>query len=266
MQSRALTDTNKGSIVKILLLNPNMTHAMTDSMADLARAAAGDRAEILPVTSTRGFPYIASRAEAQIAGSIVLEMIAEHAADVDAVVIAAFGDPGLSGARELFDIPVIGMAEAAMMTAALLGETFAVVTFSPLMTRWYTDCVRAAGMWDRCRGVLTPAASSIRLGHVQTDLAKDLIALATHAAMQDHADVIILGGAPLAGLAPKIAADVPARLVDPITAAVLQAITLVEMGATTRPAQPRANKPAPKTSIGMTAPLAMAINDTGGTP
>lgn len=249
--------------MKILLLNPNMTQAMTDNMATIARRVAGDRAEIVAVTATRGFPYIASRAEAQIAGGIVLEMIAEYGQDVDAVVIAAFGDPGLSGARELFDMPVIGMAEAAMMTAAMLGETFAVVTFSPLMTRWYTDCVRASGMWDRCRGVFTPPASPDRLAHVQSDLRADLIALATTAATRDHADVIILGGAPLAGLAPKIAADVPARLVDPIAAAVLQAIILAEMGSTGR-ARTRANKPASKGSIGIAAPLAMAINHEEG--
>ncbi len=30
------------------------------------------------------------------------------------MVIAAFGDPGLIAARELFDLPIVGMAEAAM--------------------------------------------------------------------------------------------------------------------------------------------------------
>lgn len=38
-------------------------------------------------------------AEALLAGAVVLELIAEHAGAVDAVAIAAFGDPGLAGAR-----------------------------------------------------------------------------------------------------------------------------------------------------------------------
>lgn len=245
--------------MKILLVNPNMTQAMTDNMASLARLAADDSAEIVPVTATRGFPYIASRAEAQIAGGIVLEIIAEHVHDVDAVVIAAFGDPGLSGARELFDVPVVGMAEASMMTAAMLGENFAVVTFSPLMTKWYTECVRATGMGDRCCGVITPDHTPTQLADVQTDLRADLVALATHAATRDHADVIILGGAPLAGLAPKVAAEVPAILVDPISAAVLQAITLAHLVRHGR-TRTRANKPASKPSVGIAAPLASVIN------
>lgn len=244
--------------MKILLLNPNTTQSMTDNMAAIARAAVGDLAEIIPVTAIKGFPYIASRAEAQIAGGLVLEMIAEHSDDIDAVVIAAFGDPGLAGARELFDLPVVGMAEAAVMTAALLGDTFAVVTFSPLMTRWYSDCVQVTGMATRFKGVHTPEVAPTQLDDVQTDLRNDLITLAGTAARQHQADVVILGGAPLAGFAPKIASEVPAILVDPISAAVLQAVTLARMkphAATIT----RVNRPVAKASIGLPAPLAMAI-------
>lgn len=248
--------------MKILLLNPNMTQAMTDNMATIARAAVGDMAEIIPVTASKGFPYIASRAEAQIASGLVLEMIAENADEVDAVVIAAFGDPGLAGARELFDLPVVGMAEAAVMTAALLGDTFAVVTFSPLMTRWYADCVRATGVNERFKGVHTPDAPPNQLAAVQDDLRADLIALATTAANQHHADVIILGGAPLAGLAPKIATEVPAVVVDPIVAAVLQAMTLARMKPHAASAN-RASKPAAKSSKGLSAPLERAIRQEG---
>jgi Asp/Glu/hydantoin racemase len=248
--------------MKILLLNPNMTQAMTDNMAAIATDAVGDMAEIIPVTATKGFPYIASRAEAQIAGGLVLEMIAEHADKVDAVVIAAFGDPGLAGARELFDLPVVGMAEAAVMTAALLGDTFAIVTFSPLMTRWYADCVHATGITERFKGVHTPDLPPSQLAAVQTNLRADLITLATAAATQRHADVIILGGAPLAGLAPKIAPEVPAIVIDPIVAAVLQAASLVRMKPHAGGVM-RANKPAAKPSEGLSAPLELAIRQEG---
>ena len=248
--------------MKILLLNPNMTQAMTDNMALLARKAVGDQAEIIPVTATLGFPYIASRAEAQIAGGIVLDMIAEHVETVDAVVIAAFGDPGLAAARDLFDIPIIGMAEAAVATATLLGDSFAVVTFSPLMTRWYEDCVASTGLVHRFRGVHTPAVAPHDVSDVQHSQRAQLIALATDATQKKGADVIILGGAPLAGLAGQIAADVPAIVIDPISAAVLQALTLARL--VERDAfESRTNKPAAKTSVGLSAPLARAINMEG---
>lgn len=242
--------------MRILLVNPNMTGAMTDAMLAIARRVAGDRAEITPLTAERGFPYIASRAEAQIAGGIALEMIAEHVEGVDAVVIAAFGDPGLTAARELFDVPVIGMAEAAVMSAAMLGERFSVVTFSPLMTRWYAECVEATGFGPRFTGVRTPASREVDVSRVATDLRPDLVALARRAAEEDGADVVILGGAPLAGLAQEIAGETPAILIDPIAAATAQAIALASLGISFTG---RGCRPAPKSSVGLTSALSRII-------
>lgn len=242
--------------MRILLVNPNMTHAMTDTMAVIARRVAGDRAEIVPLTALRGFPYIASRAEAQVAGGIALEMIAEHLDGIDAVVIAAFGDPGLAGARELFDLPVIGMAEAAVMTAAMLGERYSVVTFSPVMTRWYSDCVADTGLGSRFTGVRAPERHGAEVARVAQDLRRDLVALANRAVVEDGADVVILGGAPLAGLAPEIASEIPAIVIDPIAAAVSQAVTMASLGARF---DTRACKPIPKASVGLTSALSSAF-------
>ncbi|MBE3637578.1 aspartate/glutamate racemase family protein [Mangrovicoccus algicola] len=242
--------------MRLLLVNPNMTVAMTERMAAIARATVGDRAEIVPLTATRGFPYIASRAEAQIAGGIALEMIAENLDGIDAVVIAAFGDPGLMGARELFDLPVVGMAEAAVMSAAMMGERFSIVTFSPLMTRWYADCVAATGLGGRFTGVCTPAAREVDVARVRSDLRDDLVALANRAVTEQGADVVILGGAPLAGLAPEIAAEVQAPVIDPIAAATAQAMTLAGLGGRFAG---RACKPAGKSAIGLAPALARAI-------
>lgn len=244
--------------MRILLVNPNMTTAMTDAMALIARRIAGDRAEIVPVTASYGFPYVASRAEAQVAGAIVLEMIAEHRIGIDAVIIGAFGDPGLAAARELFDLPIIGIAEAAIMSAAMLGERFSVLTFSPLMTRWYRDCVADSGLGARCTGVRTPNARPVNVASVMDDSRADLIALAHLAALEDGADVIILGGAPLAGLAHEIDMLVPALVIEPIAAATAQAIALASI---VRPATfaARAGKPAGKASVGLSKMLETVI-------
>lgn len=242
--------------MRILLVNPNMTAAMTDRMADLARGVAAGRAEIVPLTAARGFPYIASRAEALVAGGIVLEMIADNLDGADAVIIAAFGDPGATGARELFDIPIIGMAEAAVMTAAMLGDRFSIVTFSPVMSRWYTDCVAQTGLAKRFTGVRTPATHRMDVSNVRETLRQDLIALSRDAVEKDGADVVILGGAPLAGLAGEIAAEVPGLVVDPIAAATAQAIALASLAPHYGE---RACRPAPKPSVGLGEALTRII-------
>jgi allantoin racemase len=98
--------------MRLLLLNPNTSERLTDLMLRAAPAAASLGIEIVPATAPRGLPYIATRAEATLAGGIVLEMLAEHAAGMDGVIIAAFGDPGLAATHELLAVPVVGMAEA----------------------------------------------------------------------------------------------------------------------------------------------------------
>lgn len=236
--------------MRILLVNPNMTTAMTDRMAAIAREVAPEQVEIVPLTADRGFPYIASRAEAQVAGALMYEMIAPHAGRADAAIVAAFGDPGLSGARELFDFPVIGMAEAALLSAVMLGERFSIVTFSPVMRRWYEDSVRDAGLWSRFTGVRTPPGHSAEVATVRDTLRDELVDLCNAAVDEDGADVVILGGAPLAGLAREIEGEVRAVVIDPISAATAQAVALPSFVGTSGLAR-RSGKPIPKSSVGL---------------
>ncbi|WP_112322845.1 aspartate/glutamate racemase family protein [Oceanibium sediminis] len=240
--------------MKILLLNPNTTEALTDRMSEIAQDVAGSDAQIVPLTAPRGFPYIASRTEAQIAGAISYEMLAEHSHDADAAIIAAFGDPGLIGARESFDIPIVGMAEAAILHAAMLGERFSIVTFSPVMRRWYADCSRAVGLDGRFAGVRTPDEHFQDVGRAHLDLRSEIVKLACDAVKHDGADVIILGGAPLAGLSQDLQKDIPAPVVDPIAAATVQAISLAKLTSRQVLAS-RASKPIPKSSTGLSACL-----------
>lgn len=236
--------------MRLLLVNPNTSQAMTDRMADLARAAAPG-ASILPRTAPRGFPYISSLAEAQIAGAISLEVIAE-AGPVDAAIIAAFGDPGLAAARELFGFPVVGMAEASILSALQLGQAFAIVTFTPAMRGWYLASVAALGAGPRCLGVRTPPDHIAQVADVAQTRRAVLRDLAT-AAAHDGADVVILGGAPLAGLAQDMAGEVPAILLDPITAATRQAVALAGLGGG------RAARPLAKPSAGLAPALSRRI-------
>lgn len=249
--------------MRLLLVNPNMTTSLTERLTAVARSVVPSGVEIVPVTARRGFEYVASRAEAQISGAIAYEMIAENLERTDAIIIAAFGDPGLRGARELFDLPVIGMAEAAVMSAAMLGERFSIITFSPVMSRWYADSVTATGLSDRFTGVRTPDTHDHRVAEARDVLREELVALARSAVEKDGADVVILGGAPLAGLAKEVQAEIPAIVVDPISAAAVQAMALVSLTARAGLVG-RASKPIGKTSVGLPEPLAAIISRQAG--
>ena len=242
--------------MRLLLLNPNTSRSLTERMAAVARAHAAPGTDVVEATAPRGFPYISSRAEAAVAGSLVLEMIAEQQ-DVDAVIIAAFGDPGLVPARELFDMPIVGMADAAMLTACALGERFAIVTFAHALAAWFHEGVARAGLLGRYTGVSWPDAGFSSVDTVQDELADALVATVARAA-DAGADVAILAGAPLAGLAPKVADRLAIPAVDPIAAALLQAEALVRLG-TTVPQRGAFARPPAKPSTGLPPALAARI-------
>jgi Asp/Glu/hydantoin racemase len=236
--------------LRLLMLNPNTSTGVTDLIIAAAETVAAPGTQIIPATAPRGVPYIATRAEAVIGGAIALEMLSELHTGVDAAVIAAFADPGLGGARELFPIPVIGLAEAGMLTACMLGGRFAIVTFASALEPWYRECVAWHGLEKRCASIRTLDGTFRAISAVQEEKADLLVSLACRAVEEDQADVVLLAGAPLAGLGPKVADRIPVPVVDCVAAAVKQAETLVTLA----PQKARAGtfkRPAPKPSIGL---------------
>jgi len=241
--------------MRILVLNPNTSAAITDRLMAAARTAAAPGTLVEALTAPRGFPYIATRAEAQIGGAIALEMLAEHHQRFDAAIIAAFGDPGLFGARELFDLPVVGLAEASMLTACMLGRRFAIVTFAHALGPWYQECVDSHGLGGRLAGIRMLDQPFASIGDVQDEKEDLLVALANRAVAEDQADVVILAGAPLAGLAAKVRDRIPVPVVDQMAAAVKQAETLATLDVRKAYAG-TFRRPAAKPAIGLPAALA----------
>jgi allantoin racemase len=247
--------------MRILLLNPNTTVDVTKRLLTAGEKVTAADTQLVPLTAPRGVPYIATRAEAQIGGAIAIEMLAEHHRDADAAIIAAFGDPGLMGARELFDLPVIGMAEAAMLTACMLGRRFAIVTFSSALGPWYQECVELHGLTGRCAGIRMLDGPFKAISGVQEEKEELLVALTLRTIAEIGADVIIFGGAPLAGFAERVKHRIPVPVVDQVQASVKQAEALVALSPRKATTGTFA-RPGAKPTSGLAAALAARIEHT----
>lgn len=247
--------------MRILVANPNTTAAVTERMLAVGRAVAAAGTELVGVTAPRGVPYVSSRAEAQIAGAVLLETIAAEAADVDAVIVAAFGDPGLVAARELFDVPVVGYSEAALLTALMLGRRFSVVTFARALEPWYAETIEAHGLGGHSAGVRCADRAFTSLEMVGAEMEDHLVELARRAVEEDGADVVVLGGAPLAGVAERVKHRISVPCVDAMAAAVKQAEAIVSL-APRAPTAGRFARPPGKPSIGLASELAARIAGT----
>ena len=87
-------------IVKII--NPNTTMEMTEGIGDAARSVAREGTEIISVSPEFGPVSIESYYDEYVSACGVLDEVRKgNDEDIDAYVIACYGDPGLHAAREL---------------------------------------------------------------------------------------------------------------------------------------------------------------------
>ena len=217
--------------MRILLVNGNTSDEVTDTLADVAREAAGPETEITSATGAFGVRLIGHRAEASLAEHAVLERIAENADSVDGVLIGVSGDTALRAARAMVDIPVVGMTEAAMLMACMLGGRFGLITFSTPSTPLYRELVESHGLMARLAGMRTIDVTFAQAFGERDTMTAPILEAADALIGEDGAETLIVVGAAGAGLAAKLQPRVPVPLLDGITCGVLLVEALIRLGA-----------------------------------
>ena len=240
---------------RILLINPNTSRSVTDLLAEEARRAAGGRAEIVAATARFGAAGIECLAEAAVAAHAVLEGVAEHP-NVDAVIVAAFMDPGLEALREVAPMPAVGLAEAGVCAAASGGRRFSIVSLGPALRPGVERIVAGCGASGGLASIRYVSAGVLQLARDRAGLLDEIVAVANRAAAEDRAEAILFGGAVFAGVSREIAGRVPVPLVEGVAAAVEAALAAI---AGKSPAAPRREGPLPKPYPGISPALARMI-------
>lgn len=217
--------------MRILLINPNISQSVSELIDTEAKRTASPDTQIQTVTAPFGVAYIETRFEAMIGAYAAAQLAGDHAGQYDAVVVAAFGDPGLQGLKEVLPCPVVGLTQAALASACLLGNKISIVAISKRIKAWYAETVDAYGLSDRLVSIRSLEEPLPNIASVQQDKAASLMAAANLCVSEDGADVIILAGAPLAGLARSLAGQLPIPVVDGVSSAVRHAESLVHLNA-----------------------------------
>ena len=215
--------------MRLLVINPNITDSVSDLIRAEAQRSASAGTQVDVMTAPFGVAYIETRFEALIGAYATAQLACEHAHDYDAVVVAAFGDPGLAGLREVLPVPVTGMTEAALASAHLLGHRFSIIAISQRIQAWYRETVEGYGFGERLASIRALDRPLSSISGVQQEHAQALKALAERAVAEDGAEVLILAGAPLAGLARSLQGQLPVPVVDGVSSAVRHAETLAAL-------------------------------------
>ena len=216
--------------MRILLLNANTSEFVTTRVATHAVLAARAGTEIVPLTSSFGARIITTRSELAIAQHATLDALAQHADGCDAVVLAVSYDTALHAAREMLHIPVVGITEAAWLTACLLGTRTGVVMFGRRVLPLYQELATLYRMDARIAGWRAIESSAPYGDGDQTEVDQLVVDAALDLVERDGCEVVVLAGAVMAGVPQRLQTRVPVPLLEGVSCAVAQAEMLVHLG------------------------------------
>ena len=217
--------------MRIFVINPNTSGSMTHHIRQELEKIKRPDTELTVVNPEHGPVSIESAYDEALAGPPTLKEV--HRANkegYDAIILACFSDPALDAAKEISDIPVIGIEEATMHLAAMLGHKFSITT-------GFRNRVPTRELHVRLRGVESAYASTLVLNmsvlemdaHPERAKAR-ILELSRIAVEKDGAEVIILGCAGLAGYSEDIERELGVVVLDPTSVALKIAEAIVDLG------------------------------------
>jgi allantoin racemase len=150
----------------------------------------------------------------------MLELVRQaNAEGFDAIVLACFSDPGIEAAREISEIPVIGIEEATLHVATMLGHKFSLATAFKRHIPTRELHVRMLGFQDAYASTFATEMTVLEMDADPTRAKARILELAHEAVEQDGAEVIVLGCAGLAGYAEDIERELGTIVLDPTSVA-----------------------------------------------
>jgi allantoin racemase len=217
--------------VRIVVTNCNTTQEMTEEIVRGARAAAGPGTTVAGLTPTWGPESAEGWIDSYLSAAAVLDALRTYEGPYDAVVMAGFGEHGREGARELLDVPVVDITEAAAHLACLLGRRYGVVTTLERSRGQIEDSLYTAGVLQNCAAVVGTGLGVLDLG--DTARTEEAFIAAAERAREAGAEVLVLGCAGMTGLQRAVGEKLGLPVVDGVAAAVKLAESLVSLDLTT---------------------------------
>lgn len=220
--------------LRIKIINPNTSHSMTNEIDRVAKMYKRGETQIVTVSPPYGPIAIDNFYDERLAsvGAIqeVKKGLVEH---FDAFIIACFSDPRLQAGREVSDMPVVGIGEAAVLLACTVAYRFSIISLPKRGFAGLQELLRRYGLDSRCASIRLLDQSVAELN--TTDETRTLLlAEARKAIDEDGAEAILLGWAGLGGLDKELEKELGVPVIDGAVAAVKLLEAIHDYGLKTR--------------------------------
>ncbi len=211
--------------MRILIINPNSDEEMTQVILRNARAYADGMFEVDCITNVTAPPFIVTYSDIAATTEGMLQILRENEEKYDAFLVGCHGDPNLDLLREVTDKLVIGIGEASMKIASMLGHKFTILTPGDrgmpnkevLIQRYHLENYVASIV-------------SSNQGGIDWQSKEPLIRAGKLAMERDGCEVIVLGCAGLGHIAADLEAELGIPVLDSVTCGLILAEGLVRRG------------------------------------
>jgi len=211
----------------LIVINPNSSQTVTDGIKLALDPLRKFGTPIRCLTLSDGPHGIENQRQADLTIAPMLRLAARQK-DAAGYVIACFGDPGLHALRDQTALPVVGIQEAAVMTALTLGQRFGVIAILPASIPRHMRAFGAMGVLDRLAGDRALGLTVADLADPDKSL-KAMIATGKHLRDDDGADVLIMGCAGMAHYRETLEAETGLPVVEPCQAAAAMALIQIAL-------------------------------------
>lgn len=217
----------------LVVINPNSSQTVTDGIDAAIQPLRSFGIPIRCLRLAEGPPGIENQRQADLTIAPMLQLAAAQK-DAAGYVIACFGDPGLHALRDQTELPVVGIQEAAVMTALTLGQRFGVIAILPASIPRHLRAFGAMGVLDRLAGDRALGLGVADLADPRKSL-DAMIATGKRLRDEDGANVLVMGCAGMARYRNPLQEATGLPVVEPTQVAVSTALGQIQLGLSHRP-------------------------------
>jgi allantoin racemase len=252
---------------KILVINPNTSLEMTEDIKHSAENVKLPDTILTYINPEEGPEVIETYTDEFISAIGILKIIAQERNNYDAFIIACGDDPGLFGAREITNKPVVAIGQAPMLIAPLLGRKFSILGHWEADKPRSEDKVKKYGLRELLASVIASRESALDIQRDHQSKLEIMTELGRKAIEEDGAEVLIFTGAAFAGMHRDLSEKLNVPVLEGISCAVKLAEILVDLNLYTTRVGQYQPLPKPKKLVGFPELQHLEcfkLNDTNG--
>ncbi len=209
--------------MRILIINPNTSEEMTKTIDSTAKKYAFPGTEITTVNPPDGPSFIDNAYDSAIQTPKVIAILEKNKDSYDYFILACGHDPGLAACRVVVK-NMIGMGEAAIMTACAVARRFSILSTTVESAAAVPDRLRSLGIDPSRFASARPVGTSDEIVKKRHEMFDVYCQVGQKCIEEDSAGALIFGCAGMSDIKERL----EQHLKVPVIAGVISALKIAE--------------------------------------